>query len=80
MKLRFNLHSLTSNVASVTCTCKLDNILLSTFYMKKSRKVWLMHAKVFERESKTKNEHTAPVLCQRHDFIVLHHFFGFFVF
>ena len=39
-----------------------------------------MHAKVFERESKRNNEHTAAVLCQKHDFVHLHHFFFFFVF
>ena len=39
-----------------------------------------MHAKVFERESKTKNEHTVAVLYQRHDFVLLHHFLDFFVF
>ena len=37
-----------------------------------------MHAKVFERESKTNNEHTVAVLCQRHDFVLLHHFLYFF--
>ena len=37
-----------------------------------------MHAKVFERESKTNSEHTAAVLCQIHDFVLLHHFFFFF--
>ena len=36
-----------------------------------------MHAKVFERESKTNNEHTVAVLCQRPDFIFLYHFFVF---
>ena len=38
-----------------------------------------MHAKVFERESKTNNEHSVAVLFQRHDFIILHHFFLFFL-
>ena len=37
-----------------------------------------MQAKVFDRESKTNNEHTVAVLCQRHDFILLYHFFDFF--
>ena len=41
--------------------------------------LWLMHAKVFKRESKTNNEHTAAVLCQRHDFIILYNFFDFYV-
>ena len=36
-----------------------------------------MHAKVFDRESKTNNKHTAAVLCQRHGFILLYHFFAF---
>ena len=40
-------------------------------------KLWLMHARVFERESKTNNEHTVAVLCQRHDFILSHHLFVF---
>ena len=31
-----------------------------------------MQAKVFDRESKTNNEHTVAVLCQRHDFIFLY--------
>ena len=39
-----------------------------------------MHAKVFERESKTNNENTVAVLCQRYDFILLHHFLDFFGF
>ena len=39
-----------------------------------------MHAKVFKRESKTNNEHTVAVLCQRDDFILLYHFFNFYVF
>ena len=43
-------------------------------------KLWLMHATVFKRESQTNNEHTVAVLCQKHDFILLHHFFDFFVF
>ena len=43
-------------------------------------KLWLMHAKVFKRESQTNNEHTVAVLCHKHDFILLHHFFDFFVF
>ena len=43
-------------------------------------KFWLMHAKVFRRESQTNNEHTVVVLCQKHDFILLHHLFDVFVF
>ena len=43
-------------------------------------KLWLMHATVFKRESQTNNEHTVAVLCQKHDFILFHHFFEFFVF
>ena len=39
-----------------------------------------MDAKVFERESKTNNEHTVTVLCQRHGFILLYHFIVFFCF
>ena len=39
-----------------------------------------MHAKVFERGSKTNNEHIVAILCKRHDFILLHHFFDFFSF
>ena len=49
-----------------------------TFYCrtcKNHAKLWLMHSKVFERESKTNNEHTVAVLYQRHDFILLYHFF-----
>ena len=55
----------------------------ATFYCrtyKNHAKLWLMHAKVFERESKTNNEHTVAVLYQRHDFILLHHFFDLFGF
>ena len=47
---------------------------------KNHAKLWLMHAKVFERESKTNNEHTVAVLCPRHDFILLHHFFLIFLY
>ena len=43
-------------------------------------KLWLMHAKVFKRESQTNNAHSVVVLCQKHDFILLHHFFDFFRF
>ena len=48
-------------------------VRLTTFYCrtrKNHAKLWLIHAKVFERESKTNNEHTVAVLCQRHDFIL----------
>ena len=39
-----------------------------------------MHAaKVFERESKTNTELTVANLCQRDDFILLKHFFDFYV-
>ena len=38
-----------------------------------------MHAKLFKRESKTNNGQNAVVLCQRHDFILLYHFFDFYV-
>ena len=41
-------------------------------------KLWLMLAKVFKRESQANN--AVAVLCQKHDFIHLHHFFYFFVF
>ena len=54
----------------------------TTFYCPKCKnhaKLWLLHAKAFERESKTNNEHTVAVLCQRHDFILLHHFFDFLI-
>ena len=50
------------------CTCK------------NYAKLWLMPAKVFERKSKTYNEHTVAILCQRHDFILLHHIFDFLAF
>ena len=40
----------------------------------------LMQAKAFDRESKTNNEDTVAVLCQRHDFILLYHFFHFLIF
>ena len=40
--------------------CKEDSILLP--HMKNPAKLWLMHAKVFERESKTNNEHTVTIL------------------
>ena len=43
-------------------------------------KLWLMQEEVFDRESKTNNEHTVAVLCQRNYFILLYHFFDFFVF
>ena len=43
-------------------------------------KIRLMQAKVFNRELKTDNEHTAAVLCQRHDFIFLYHFLIFLFF
>ena len=43
-------------------------------------KLWLMHAKVFNRESQTNNEHTVAVLYQKHDFILLHHFYDVFCF
>ena len=46
----------------------------------KIAKLWLMQIKVFDRESKTNNEHTVAVLCQRYDFILVYHFFDFFVF
>ena len=36
-----------------------------------------MQAKVFERESKTSNEHAVAVSCQKHDFILLHHLLDF---
>ena len=52
----------------------------TTFYYPKCKnhsKFWLLHAKAFERESKTNNEHTVAVLCQRHDFIPLYHFLIF---
>ena len=39
-----------------------------------------MHAKVFEKESKTNNEHIVVVLCERHDFILLYHFLIFLFF
>ena len=43
-------------------------------------KITRMHAaKVFERESKTNNELTVANLCQRDDFILLKHFFDFYV-
>ena len=41
-------------------------------------KLWLMHAKVTKTESQENNEHTVVVLCQKHNFILLHHFFDFF--
>ena len=50
----------------------------TTFYCrtcKNHAKFWLMHAKVFKREWKTNTEHTVAVLYQRHDFILLYHFF-----
>ena len=31
-------------------------------------KLWLVHAKVFKRESQTNNEHTVAVLYQKHDY------------
>ena len=43
-------------------------------------KVWLMHTKVFKRESQANNEHTVAVLCEKRDFILLHHFFYFLYF
>ena len=43
-------------------------------------KLWVVHAKLFARESKRNNEHTVAVLCKRHDFILLHNFFDFFWF
>ena len=46
---------------------------------KNHAKLWLIHAKVSKRESKTNNEHTVGVLCQRDDFIMLYHFFYFYV-
>ena len=42
---------------------KVDNILLS--YMQKSREALADPRKVFERESKTNNEHTVAALCQK---------------
>ena len=47
---------------------------------KNHAKLWLMHAKAFERDSKTNIEHTVAVLCQRHDFILLNHFFDYVFF
>ena len=46
--------------------------------LKKTAKLWLMQAKVFDRESKTNNEHAVAVLCQRHGFIIIYHFFHYF--
>ena len=43
-------------------------------------KLWLMHAKVFKKESQTNNEHTVAVLCQKHNFNLLPHFFDLLVF
>ena len=48
--------------------------------MQKPCEALMMDAKVFERESETNNGHTVAALCQRHDFILLHHFFDSFVF
>ena len=48
--------------------------------MQKSPEALADPRKVFERESKTNNEHTVAALCQRYDFILLYHFFDFFVF
>ena len=31
--------------------------------------LWLMHTKVFKRESQTNNEHNVAVSYQKHDFI-----------
>ena len=36
-------------------------------------KLWLMHTKLFKRESQTNSEQNVAVLCQKHDFILLHH-------
>ena len=48
--------------------------------MQKSREALADARKVFERESKAKNEHTLAALCQRHDFILFYHSFDFFDF
>ena len=37
-------------------------------------KLWLI-----KRESQTNNKHTVSVLCQKHDFILLHDFFDFLI-
>ena len=75
----FYLHSLIFNVVSVKADRKpnkVDSILMP--HKQKSREA--LYAKVFEKESKTNNEHIVAVLCLRHDFILLYHFFDFFVF
>ena len=63
----------------------MDVVRQTTFYCRTSTcknhaKLWLIHEKVFERESETNKEHNVAVLCQRNDFILLHHIFYFFVF
>ena len=53
-----------------------DNILLA--HMQKSHKALADTRKSIRK--RIENEHTVAVLCQRHDFILLYHFFNFFVF
>ena len=80
----FYLHSLIFNVVSVKADRKPKtdmHVVRQTAFQcrtcKNHAKLWLMHAKVFEKESKTNNEHTVAVLCQRHDYIPWYHFFIF---
>ena len=48
--------------------------------MQKSLEALTDARKSIQREWKKNNEHTVAVLYQRHDFILLYHFFDFFVF
>ena len=78
-KLLWTIQSLTTTLNSWT-TCLASSVMqkqapFSRRTCKNSAKLWLMHAKAFEKESKTSNEHTIAVLCQRDDFILLYHFF-----
>ena len=83
-KLLWTIQTLTKTLNS-WMTCLASSVMqkqapFSCRTRKNSAKLWLMQAKVFERQSKTSNEHTVAVLCQRHDFILLYHFFHFFNF
>ena len=83
-KLLWTIQSLTTTLNSWT-TCLASSVMqkqapFSCRTCKNSAKLWLMHAKAFEKKSKTSNEHTVAVLCQRDDFILLYHFFKIFCF
>ena len=57
---------------------KVDNILLP--YMQKSHEPLADARKSIRKSIENKQWTAVAVLCQRHDFILLHHFFYFFVF